>query len=231
MIVRIFDIETSGLTPETGSVIEIGHSDVTLPARTIGDPVSTLHASAFPITPENRAVHHINPATLLNRPMFDPVAWNGQAEADGVTCLAAFNSDFDAAFLKPTLPVICLYKSALRAWPELTKHSNSAVFYALEDRGLCRGANYAYVTAHRAGPDAYVSAWVFKALLEAGHTSKQMLEWSREPALLPRCPLGKHKGAEWADVPRDYLQWIVRAPDMGADVVFCARRELERRAN
>lgn len=228
-IIRLFDLETTGLSPADADVIEIGWTDLTLPARTISDPKSYLCGTSRPITPENRAVHHIIPTTLIGKQPFDAEAFNAKAVEDGVTCFAAFNSAFDVQWLQPTLPVLCVYKAVLRAWPQFGSHSNSAVFYALEDAGRCHGANYAYVTTHRAGPDSYVTAWTLKALLEDGHTGRDMLAWTKEPAMLPRCPLGLDKGKPWDQVDTGLLRWIVGKTDLGEDVRFCAKRELDKR--
>ena len=229
MIVRCVDVECTGLNPETSGVLEIGWTDVTLPDRTISDPQSYLCGTSYPITPENRAVHHISPYQIAGLPEFDADAFNAQCVEDGVTCLAAHNANFDAQFVRPTLPIICTYKAALRAWPDLTSHSNSAVFYALEDQGRCEGANYAHIISHRAGPDSYVTAWILRCLLEDGHSGRDMVEWTRQPAKLPRCPIGKHRGKPWAEVDAGWLKWCVGNADIGEDVRYCARAELEKR--
>lgn len=231
MLIRIFDTECTGLDPAKDQVIECGWTDIALPSRTISDPKSYLCGTTVKITAENRAIHHINPATLIGRDAFDQYAFNQAAIDDGVTCLAAFNADFDASFVKPTLPIICVYKAALRAWPEMAKHSNSAVFYELEERGRCKGANYAHIAAHRAGPDSYVTAWIMRALLEDGHTGRTLLEWSKQPPLLPRCPIGKYKGQPWGDCDAGWLQWLAYKSDMDESIKWNARRVLGERAN
>jgi len=81
---------------------------------------------------------------------------------------------------------------------------------------------------HRAGPDAYVTAHLLKdMLLET--TVEQLVAWTSEPKLLLKVPFGKHKGAQWADIPDDYLAWITRQADMDPDVVWNAGVELARR--
>jgi exodeoxyribonuclease X len=227
----VFDLETGGFTPVDGDVLEIGWTDVSIPDYAISEPQSYLCGTSRKITPENRAVHHINPATLTGKAPFDAAAFNAKAVEDGVTCFAAYNSTFDCQWLEPTLPVICVYKAALRAWPEFGSHGNSAVFYALEDGGRCHGANYAHIVAHRAGPDSYVTAWNLKALLQDGHTGSQMIKWTKEPALLPRCPIGKFRGKPWAEVEFGFLEWMTRQADMEPDFKWNAERELDRRFN
>jgi hypothetical protein len=43
------------------------------------------------------------------------------------------------------------------------------------------------------------------------------------------CPIGKHKGVQWRDVPSDYLEWVVRELTGKPDIVEAASNELTRR--
>lgn len=104
---------------------------------------------------------------------------------------------------------ICTYKVALRAWPEAPAHSNQTLRYwrGLDsrveqgfDRGLAR-------LAHRAEPDAYVTTWLLADLLSQVSID-QAIAWTNEPKVFPILSFGKHRGAKWADVPTDYLQWL-----------------------
>lgn len=227
-VIRVLDFECSSLTPDDGCVIEVGYSDVMLPARSISAPISYLCSTPKPLTPENRAIHHIMPTQLAGKPKFDEDALNDQAEADGVTCWAAHNLSYESLFWTPRLPALCTYKAALRAWPNAPAHSNSVLRYWLEDQGRLDGFNHAHATVHRAGPDSYVTAFILRALLDDGHTGKQMLQWSREPAVLPRCPVGKHKGKPWGDIDAGWLRWALTS-DLNDDIKYNARLELERR--
>jgi len=229
MTIAIIDFETDGLEPETSAVIEVGITEISLPDRGVSAPKSWLCGSPYKMTPENRAVHHINPATLLGKTPFDPDALNDEAEANSITCWAAHNASFEMRFWTPRLPIICTYKSALRAWPDAPGHSNSVLRYWLEDQGRQHGFNYAHAQAHRAGPDSYVTAWTLKALLEDGHTGKTLLQWSKEPAILPRCPMGKYKNLPWSACDRGWLTWCVGNKDIGEDIRFNAQRELDAR--
>ena len=83
--------------------------------------------------------------------------------------------------------------------------------------------------SHRAGPDAYVTAWLLVALLNAGATGKQMIAWTKEPKLMPKCPLGKFRGKPWPEVDAGFLGWMLRQADMDADLKWNAQRELLRR--
>jgi len=43
------------------------------------------------------------------------------------------------------------------------------------------------------------------------------------------CPIGKHKGQLWRDIPASYLQWLTREPDMDPDIKAAANTELQER--
>ncbi len=49
---------------------------------------------------------------------------------------------------------------------------------------------------------------------------------SAEPALLARLRFGRHKNVALAQVPLDYLEWLVREPGMDADAVFTAQHHI-----
>lgn len=223
---RVLDFECTGLNPESDKVIEVGYSDYNVETRTISDPVSWLcHADV--ISPENRAVHHI---TLSEIADVQPFSDEDRAEiTGGISAIVAHNADFEVGFLgDPGVPVICTYKSALRVWPDAPSHANTALAYWLEDQGLIEFDHAKIVPTHRAGPDAYVTAHILKALFAAGVTGKDMVAWTREPKLLPRITFGKHRGTDWKDAPASYLAWIVGS-DMDDDTKWNARREIERR--
>ena len=50
-----------------------------------------------------------------------------------------------------------------------------------------------------------------------------------EPETPPRVMFGKHFGASWADVPEDYLAWILRQTDFDEGASWAASQELARR--
>ena len=102
--------------------------------------------------------------------------------------------------------------------------------YWLEDQGLLSLDHETAMPPHRAGPDAYVTAHILKALFAAGATGKEMVAWTREPRLLPTCPIGKFRGKPWPEVEGGFLQWMLKQADMEADLKWNANRELLRRA-
>lgn len=229
-IIRVCDFETTSESPEIGVVIESGCWDFRLDDGEIF-PSETRFWWADKIPPENRAIHHISLDMAQSSPGSLP--FNGDSfamwgEMDGIDCWAAHNASFEMTFFTPRQHMICTYKSALRVWPSLASHSNGAVFYWLLDQGKIEPDLALTQPTHRAGPDAYVTAWILKALFDEGFTGRQMIAWTKEPALLPRCPIGEHRGKPWAEVPESFLRWMVNKP-VEADLVWNAKMELDRR--
>ncbi len=223
-IVRVIDFETTGTEPPA-QVCEVGICDLSLDDRSISAPLSWLcGVNAMP--PEVRAVHHISLADCAGAIPFDAA----RLLAPDLVAIAAHNAEFETKFFAPTVPVICTYKAALRVWPSAPSHSNGALRYWLEDQGLIAPDHSLTQPTHRAGPDAYVTAHVLLALLNAGATGRDMIAWTKEPRLLPTCPIGKFRGKPWSEVEAGFLGWMLRQPTMEEDLRWNAKREIARRS-
>lgn len=231
MIIRVIDFETTGMEPPA-EVCEIGWVDLLPVLGTIEWGVNhythsrLCRVSSMP--PEVRAVHHITMEDVEDEVMFDP----DEVLVGMPDILAAHNADFERRWLGSvaTMPWICPYKCALRVWPDAPGHSNQVLRYWLEDQGLLSLDADKAMPPHRAGPDAYVTAHILLALLKVA-TVEQMIEWTKEPRLLPRCTIGKFRGKPWAEVERGFLNWMLQQPTMEEDLKWNARREIERRAS
>ena len=226
-IIRVIDFETTGTEPPSAEVCEVGTCDLDLEARTVHAPRSWL-CGVKSMPPEVRAVHHISLAECQNEQPFE--AGDMFRNMD-IQALAAHNAEFETKFFESPLPVICTYKAALRVWPDAPSHSNGALRYWLQDQGKIAPDHALTQPAHRAGPDAYVTAHILLALFNAGATGKDLVAWTKEPRLLPRCPLGKFRGQPWSEVEAGFLGWMLRQPTMEEDLKWNAQREIARRAN
>lgn len=228
--IRVIDFETTGMEPPSAEVIEYGWCDLTNDGSgwTVGKPQAHLYSVAS-IPPETRAVHHIAMSDLAGVVThFDEAEVHNPIE--DVSVFAAHNLAFEDLFIpRRVLPGICTLKAALRVWPDAPSHSNSVLRYWLEDQGLLSLDHDTAMPPHRAGPDAYVTAHILKALLAAGATGREMIAWTQEPRLLPTCPIGKFRGQKWADVEAGFLNWMLAQATMEEDLKWNARRELERR--
>jgi exodeoxyribonuclease X len=231
-IVRIVDFETTDIAPPQGQVVEVGTCDVDVVNRIVHPPKSWL-CGVNEISPETRAVHHIRVQDVAGLEPFSGERLMAEAKADGVTAIAAHNIAFEWQWVAPhvCLPMLCTMKAAMRIWPDAPKHQNTVLRYWLEDQGMLPHGydDELAMPPHRAGPDAYVTAHVMLALFDAGATSKQIQGWTREPHLMPRCPLGKFRNQPWHVPDRGFLEWVMRQVDMDEDTKWNVQQELNRR--
>lgn len=230
--IRVVDFETTGIPSEgcPAGIIEIGACDVVLSQSAGGfyvDESSAWSALCNPkiaIDPEAQAVHHIDTADLLGAPSPDS---HFVRLCAGATHFAAHNAEFEREFFGGgERPWICTLKVAYRVYPDAPRHSNSVLRYWLKfplDRAKAD-------LAHRAGPDAYVTAHLLCGMLNSGKASvDDMIRWSKGAALLPRCPIGEWSGKPWAEVPTSFLQWAMKKDGMRKDVRANAKHELKKR--
>lgn len=231
MKVRICDVETSGFPEEGGRICEIAWYDVdtsAAPYPIIGSR-SYLVNPCMPMPPEVRAVHHIDPRDLIGRPVPN---WAVAELLDGLEdgdVLCAHNAAFEQALINaPGVPWICTWKTGLRAWRDLGSHGNQALRYGLNidddpdfDPALA-------MPPHRALPDAYVTAHILRRLL-ALRPIERLVQISLEPAFLLKLNFGKHNGKTYEEAPLDYLEWIVKAPDMDVNRVATAQWHIDKR--
>lgn len=223
MVLRILDLETTGVDPEADAIIEI--AAVQLGANcTVAAVQERLVDPRQPIPPESSAVHGLIDEDVAGKPLLRDVI----ELFDGADAYIAHNSKFEESFLTPiwgSKVWIDTFRCALRVWPDAPRHNNEALRYWL---GLVNplGIPRAEIRPHRALSDCYVTGAIFGKLLEQASWA-QLRDWSREPALFTRFSFGKHKGERFDAVPADYLDWIIRKSDLDDDVKFSARHWLE----
>ncbi len=227
-VIRVIDFETTGMEPPA-QVCEVGTCDLHLEERRVDTFPATWMCGVREMPPEVRAVHHISLAECEGWDEFD--AKRMFVSSTGIDAIAAHNADFETKFFTSPFPVICTYKAALRVWPDAPSHSNGALRYWLEDQGKITLDHVKTQPAHRAGPDAYVTAHILLALFNAGATGKEMVAWTKEPRLLPKCPIGAEwRGKKWAEVDSGFLRWMTGNATMEPDLKWNAQREIDRRA-
>jgi len=229
MLIRIMDVETTGME-STDAVVQIGQCDVRIVdgVGTVGMPSSMFVNPGRPIPAEARAIHHIRDKDVAGAP--SPEVGLAQLMAGPPDAFCAHNNQFDRMFFAGgDRPWICSLKVARRVWPDAPRHGNQVLRYHLgiDDREGFEA--WHSLPAHRAGPDAYITAWLICEALKCA-TVDQMIEWSSQPSLLPgKIGFGKHRGALWQELPPDYLAWIADKSELDADTKFTARHHLKRR--
>lgn len=227
--IRVIDLETAGTAAH--QVCEIGWQDVVQDAdglwRLSEERGARFVHPGCAISPATMAIHHIIDADVADAPFWKDVAPTVLRAEGGLIALAAHRASFEQKFCRPRLAGgaawICTWKCALRTWPALPGFSNQMLRYARNPEGLDRKIG---LPAHRALPDAYVTAHHLRDMLNASSV-EQLLAWSREPGLLPRVPNGPNRGQRWSSLSDDALRSFSAERDV--DVRFSAETELTRR--
>ncbi|MFA5970494.1 MAG: 3'-5' exonuclease [Sphingomonas sp.] len=230
-IIRVIDLETTGQAPPAHGVCEIGWQDVALGPdgrwELDGDGGSILVNPGRAIPPLTQAIHHIRDEDVADapfwhdcaRPILDP--WPRRI------ALAAHRSDFEAKFCSASLTRgadwICTWKCALRLWPETPSFSNQFLRYWRRPDGL---EHQRGLPAHRAFPDAYVTAFHLRDMLNEVSIG-QLIEWTNLPGLLPRVRNGPDRGRDWHDLDDETLAGF--AAERDPDVRYTAEQEIARR--
>lgn len=236
LLLRVIDFETTGFPPDAG-IVEIGWCDVKYTAEirggeqcietSVGEWKNQLVNPGKKIEIAAKAVHHISDEELQGQPT--PVSVLTQL-TEGVDYYVAHNAKFEKEFFQPSnsdgkIPWICTLKAAYRLCPKAPNHQNQTIRYFLNtpcDPSMC-------IPAHRAGPDAYVTAHTLAKFLTAV-PPRILQKWEQEPPLFPYCPIGKERGKPWPDVDQGFLSWMCfKAPTLEADIKWNAMREFNRR--
>lgn len=230
-IIRVIDLETTGNAPPQHGVCEVGWQDVAL-----GDDGRwALHGAGGqrmvnpgrPIPPVTQAVHHILDEQVAGEPFWIDVARPVLDPYPRRVALAAHRADFEMQFCTLNMTNgaewICTWKCALRLWPDSPSFSNQVLRYWRKPEGIehARG-----LPAHRAFPDAYVTAHHLRDMLNEASVA-QLLAWSNQPGLLPRVRFGPDRGKDWREIAEDSLNGFLS--DRDPDVRFTAETELARR--
>lgn len=223
--IAVLDTETTGLPPDA-ALVEVGRTNLRLfPEgwRIESGPFQKFVDPGRPIPYTASAKHHIVDTDVAGAMApADAIHW----ATVGADYVAAHNWEFDRQFITGCrVPAICTLKGAREVWPDLDSHSNQALRYFL---GICQSREERFEAAHRAGFDTLVTAHILLELLN--HLPvERLVEISRQPSRLARMPFGKHKGLRFSELPWDYLDWATSKSEMGEDIKFSARCELQRR--
>jgi len=169
MRLRVIDLETSGSHPASSEVIEFGSVDLVLHESgwQIEPPHTQLFCPQAPLTPETQAVHHLMAEDFSTElPCATPETLSALIQrAPAPTMLAAHHIAFERHFLTDEmtggLPWLCTLRAGQKLWPDAPRHTNQILRYWLRldlDRHMAS-------PAHRAGPDAYVTAHILQRQL------------------------------------------------------------------
>jgi exodeoxyribonuclease X len=223
--IRVIDLETTGFPEDAVSgICEVGYTDLTADWK-VHDTVSFLVNPGHPIPPQTRAIHHISDADVVGAISPDVALMRlmeGMGEDD---VFAAHNSKFEQAFFAGGgRRWICTMQCAKHLFPDAPGFSNQTLRYWLNLDEEMEDVDRA-TPPHRAGPDTYVTALILARLVFASNVD-ELVRLTTAPVLLRDVTFGKHKGAKWAGLPWDYLNWVATKSDLGADEKHTARHYL-----
>lgn len=230
-IIRVIDLETTGNAPPAHHVVEIGWQDVALGAdgrwELHGEGGSRMVNPGRPIPPLTMAIHHIRDEDVADAPWWHDVARPVLDPWPRRIALAAHRASFEEQFCTPSLTRgadwICTYKCALRLWPGSPGFSNQLLRYWRKPEGMEHERG---LPAHRAFPDAYVTAFHLRDMLNEASV-EQLIAWSKEPALEPRVRYGPDRGKEYTEITEESLAGFLQ--DRDPDVRHTAQTEYARR--
>ena len=177
--VRVIDLETAGSSPS--DVCEVGWQDVEQRADGTWQVSAGSRGARFvdpgrPISPGTMAIHHILDEWVVGAGYWRDVAPAVLRPDGAVSALAAHRASFEQRFCTPDLTGsadwICTWKCALRLWPDLPQFSNQMLRYLRRPEGLDHDKG---LPAHRALPDAYVTAHHLRDMLNTV-SLEQLLE-------------------------------------------------------
>ncbi|TVV74894.1 3'-5' exonuclease [Sphingomonas solaris] len=229
--IRVVDLETTGSRPPAHDVCEVGWQDVALsPAGrwevTDGRGAHYVHPGRA-IPPVTQAIHHIRDEDVAGAPRWRDIAPSVLRPDPRPIALAAHRAAFEQRFCTSPLSGgadwICTWKCALRLWPDSPSFSNQVLRYWRRPAGLDHETG---LPAHRAFPDAYVTAHHLRDMLAQASVA-QLLAWSAAPGLLPRVPAGPDRGRPWRELDDAALARL--AADRDEDIRYSADHERTRR--
>lgn len=216
MYAIILDTETHTLN---GQPIEIAYAPIqihdgklTLDKTQIFDQ---LYSVDEPISYAAMAVHHILESELVNQPHYKTFSLPAET-----TYIIGHNIDYDIRTIEKcgidtsNIKAICTLALARLVWPDAEAHNISALIYMITKGS--EKAREMIKKAHRADMDIILTANIL--MHEIHHLNIQTLEAlyeASEDARIPRTiNFGKHRGTAIADLPADYIQWLLRQEDL-----------------
>jgi len=186
---------------------------------------------------EAMAVHHITDAMIEWLPVFEQAEdYDKLINTLQNDIFVAHNANFDyKEVLNSVYNIeikrrICTLKLARRLVPTLPKHSLQYLRYYF---GL---DFWERIDPHAALSDVIVLKWVFYKLFEIAKkvypnkTDDEIIDafiaLEAQPCLLYSVEFWKYKWSKWSDVPKDYLDWIIKSNQFDEDIVYTAKHYL-----
>ncbi len=219
-----FDTETTGVRSDKDRIIEIAAYDPIEDASFV-----RLINPGIAIPPEASAIHKITDDMVADSPNFEAVGLEFCEFCGDDAVLIAHNNDaFDKLFLAaefsragiplPDWKYLCTLKWARKYRPDLPRHTLQSL---REVYGI--PANQ----AHRALDDVVVLHRVFSMMID-DLSIDTVFELLQNSPALSRMPFGKHQGKPLEEVPKDYLEWLLKSGALDKPENLALKAQLEK---
>lgn len=209
---RVVDTETTGFDPRADAVVEVAWAVVRGDGTKVSDG-ATLINPGRPIPAEATRVHGIHDRDVASAPSLGDAIERHAGLCSPVMTAVIHNAGFDTAFLNRVPKfrsgnpqVLCSMQLAMNLLPDVGGYSLDHLRgrLGLDNRP---GAS----AAHRAAGDVATTAALLKLLVDAylaaGYPD-DLATFAQFSELL-RMPFSRHKGTLLADVPADYIDWLL----------------------
>lgn len=212
----ILDTETHTLN---GQPIEIAYAPIQIADHKItldkSQLFDQLYSADEPISYAAMAVHHILESDLAGQPHCTAFKL-----PEDTVYIIGHNIDYDIRALEKCgvdsskIKAICTLALARLVWPNAEAHNISALIYMIS-KGSGK-AREMIRKAHRADMDIILTANILMHIVHHLKISSiEELYAASEDARIPRSiNFGKHRGSAIADLPPDYVQWLLRQDDL-----------------
>ena len=212
----ILDTETHTLNGQPIEIayapIEIINGKLSLDKSQVFDQLYTVDE---PISFAAMAVHHILESDLVGQPHYTTFRL-----PDETQYIIGHNIDYDIRAIEKcgvnvsTIKAICTLALARLVWPDAEAHNISALIYMISKGS--EKAREMIKKAHRADMDIILTANI---LMHVVHhlkiNSMEQLFTASVDARIPRViNFGKHRGTAIAELPADYIQWLMRQDEL-----------------
>ncbi|WP_374665980.1 3'-5' exonuclease [Acinetobacter sp.] len=212
----ILDTETHTLN---GQPIEIAYAPIQISDHKITLDKSKLFDQLYsadePISFAAMAVHHILESDIKDQPHYTTFELPKET-----VYIIGHNIDYDIRALEKcgvdskNIKAICTLALSRLVWPDAEAHNISALIYMISKGS--EKAREMIRKAHRADMDIILTANILMHIVHhLKINSIEELYEASEDARIPRSiNFGKHRGTAIAELPADYMQWLMRQDDL-----------------
>lgn len=213
----ILDTETHTLN---GLPIEIAYAPIQISAGKLSLDREQMFDQLYSVGDEKisfaaMAVHHILEEDITDQPNFGTFTL-----PDETIYIVGHNIDYDIRAIQicgvntSHIKAICTLALARLVWPEAEAHNISALIYMIS-KGSAK-AREMLKGAHRADADIILTANILMHIIyKLNIQNMEELFAASEDARIPRSiNFGKHRGSKIADLPSDYVTWLLRQEDL-----------------